>query len=160
MKKILSVLIALCVVGVAFAASPQYTAVDGGYIYKLVETITIADTLAATDSVTIKSNFKPDQGWEYILVNPAFSGTGSDSVAIQVRIECENANGTKIYTAYSDSITVAVGKAGLLSFGGRAFGAQYDIRGFTYTGAGTQAIISGSWQIWKRRPVVATTTSY
>jgi hypothetical protein len=160
MKKILSVLIALCVAGVAFAAVPQYTAVDGGYVVKLVQTITIADTIDATDTVVIKNDFKPDPGWEYVLVSPAFSGTGSDSVALQLGIECENAAGTRIYTALSDSVTVATGKASLLSFGGRAFGVQYNLRFYTYTGAGTQLIMNGTYQIWKRRPIVATTTLY
>lgn len=129
-------------------------------ISKLDTAITVADTLGATDSITLMSNFIPEPGWSYALISPTITGTGSDSVAIQIRVQCENSAGDVVYTAYPDSVTAANGQVIDLAFGKLAFGSRYNIRGFTYTGAGTQAIISGDWQIFRGKTVGIEVSTY
>lgn len=141
--------------GVANAAAPTYGATDATYEYGgLASTISssVFDTLAETDSTTLISGFTWDPDWQYVLVRDAITGTGSDSVAMQVRADCLNSSGTLVYSVPIDSLTAAAGEAVFIPISGTIFGSKLRIKLVTYTGNGGQVILN-KFYIFKRRPV-------
>jgi hypothetical protein len=161
MKKFLVFLLAL--VSICFADAVSNTADDaaysveglatsGGVVVGDISSSTGYDTLAASDSVTILSNWKPEPGYEQLLVVGQITGTGSDSVAFAVRVDVKDNSGNLLYRATVDSVTSSAGKVLNLAIGTKAIGFQYDVKFKTYTGAGTQAIINQVF-VFKRRPI-------
>jgi hypothetical protein len=136
-------------------------ATSGSTIVGSISTSTGYDTLAASDSSgVLLSNWIPKKGFDYILVVGTITGTGSDSVALQIVVDCKDANGNVIYRATPDSITTGAGGAFNLDIGtidaaggaGVAVGHKYDVKLKTYTGAGTQAILNRLY-VYRARPV-------
>ena len=160
MRTLLSaILFVLFVVSGLNAAAPAYSATDAFYQYGGVDiaisTSTGLDTLSgATDSMTLLSGkaFDVQSGWQYILVRDAFSGAGSDSVAIQVNLDALDKDGNLLYRTAIDSFTASAGEAVLLPLLGTVFGHKYRIKLHTYTGNGGEVILN-RFYIYKRRPV-------
>lgn len=153
MRSILAGLVVLVAVFAAHSAAPTYATTNGVYEWKKDTTIDsdgAFDTLAATDSTTIVSGWTPDNAWEYILVRDPITGTGSDSVKVQVRMDCYDGSNL-IYSVYPDSFTAAAGEAVFLPIAGTAFGTKFTIKGVGYTDNGGQVILN-RLAIWKRRP--------
>lgn len=163
MRTLLSaILFVLFVVSGLNAAAPAYSATDASYQYGGVDiaisTSTGLDTLSgATDSMTLLSGkaFDVQSGWQYILVRDAFSGAGSDSVAIQVNLDALDKDGNLLYRTAIDSFTASAGEAVLLPLLGTVFGHKYRIKLHTYTGNGGVVILN-RFYIYKRRPVTMT----
>jgi hypothetical protein len=130
-------------------------ATSGVTIVGSISTSTAYDTLAASDSSgVLLSNWIPRKGFDYILVVGTITGTGSDSVALQIVVDCKDASGNVIYRATPDSVTTAAGGAFNLDIGTieGAVGHKYDVKLKTYTGAGTQAILNRLY-VYRARPV-------
>jgi hypothetical protein len=147
------------VLGAAFAvmaAAPTHAAVDGVYEWKIDTTIDADgafDTLvSANDSTQLLNDWRPDQKWEYILVRDAITGTGSDSVQVEVRVDAYDASGNLLYRTAADSFTAADGEAILLDFGGTLFGHKFDIELSGNANIGSQVILN-RFSIWQRRAV-------
>lgn len=162
MRTLLSaILFVLFVVSGLNAAAPAYSATDAYYQYGGVDiaisTSTKFDSLCgATDSMTLLSGkaFDVQSGWQYILVRDAFSGDGSDSVAIQVNLDALDKDGNLLYRTAIDSFTQAAGEAVLLPLLGTVFGHKYRIKLHTYTGnACVGKVYLNRFYIYKRRPV-------
>lgn len=160
MRTLLSaILFVLFVVSGLNAAAPAYSATDAYYQYGGVDiaisTSTKLDSLCGdADSMTLLSGkaFDVQSGWQYILVRDAFSGDGSDSVAIQVNLDALDKDGNLLYRTAIDSFTQAAGEAVLLPLLGTVFGHKYRIKLHTYTGNGGKVILN-RFYIYKRRPV-------
>jgi hypothetical protein len=150
-----SALVVLLVIAGCFAAAPSYSAVDAVYEYGGLD-YNIAsgafDTLVGVDSTTLVSGrvFSPD--WQYILVRGAVTGTGSDSVAMQVRVDALNDAGTLIYSTLVDTLSAAAGEAIFLPVFGSIIGSKIRIKLIGYTGNGGQVILN-TLGIYKRRPI-------
>lgn len=158
MKKmfIYTAIITMLAIVFAQAAAPTYGTTDAVYEYGGKD-YTIAysafDTLVGVDSTTLVSNrvFNPD--WQYILVRDAITGTGSDSVKIEVRCDALDSDGNVLYTVAVDSLTSSAGEAIFLPVFGTVIGSKVRIKLIGYTGNGGQVILNG-FHIYKRRPVV------
>ncbi len=120
------------------------------------------DTLLnASDSSELATNVRLEKGWRYILSRDAITGTGSDSIAIDVRVYAYDQNNNIIYYTSIDSITAAAGEQIEIPFGSTFGGSQfhYSIRLFSYTGNGTQVILN-RFYLDKRKAYVVSPTSY
>ena len=142
MKNILAFL--LIVVSFAYAAAPTFSSgvnythlgiATGGSI----STATGYDTLGAADSATLTSNFVPEKGTENILVNSAITGTGSDSLVIQVLVDALDGSDNLLYRTIADTITSNAGEPVTLPLYGAT---KYRIKLKTITGSGTQVILN------------------
>ncbi len=160
MRRILSALLLLlvCAVG-ARAAAPTFSAVDGVYEWErdtAIDTDGAFDTLAGTSdsSTIIDSIWRPDKGYEYILVRDAITGTGSDSVKVQVRVDCFDGL-TKMYALAIDSFTASTAEAVHIPIGGTLYGNKFRIRAVAYADNGGQVILN-RLAIWRRRAVTIT----
>ena len=154
MKKFLSLFAVLLCVAVVNAAAPTYSTTDavieyGGLDYTIASGA--LDTLVGVDSVTLVSGraFSPD--WQYILVRGAVTGTGSDSVAMQVRCDALDSDNNLLYSTPVDSLTAAAGEAIFLPIFGSVIGSKIRIKLIGYTGNGGQVILN-RLHIYKRRP--------
>lgn len=150
-----SSLVVLLVVAGIYAAPASYSATDAVYEYGGLD-YNIAsgafDTLVGVDSTTLVTGriFSPD--WQYVLVRGNVTGTGSDSVAMQVRVDALNETGTLIYSTLVDSLTAAAGEQIFLPIFGSIIGSKIRIKLIGYTGNGGQVILN-NLAIYKRRPV-------
>jgi hypothetical protein len=154
-KLILSALLSFFVVGAAYATAPTYGTTDATYEYGgLATTISsgVFDTLKGVDSTTLISNFVWEPDWQYVLVRDAITGTGSDSVAIQVRADCLNSSGNLLYSVLVDSLTASEGEAIFLPLSGTLFGSKLRIKLVGYAGNGGEVILN-KFYIFKRRPL-------
>lgn len=156
MKKIFALLLVMLIAFIAFSAAPTYSTVDSNLEFEFrngdtISTVAAFDTLGATDSTTIVSDFVPERPWEYIYIRDAITGTGADSVAVVVRVDCKDAyNGTVIYSVAIDTIVAAAGEAIAIPFGGTAFGNAFDIKLVSIAPSGGQLIINKGY-LWRRR---------
>ena len=144
------------------AAAPTNAATNSSYEYGGLEYEISAsaglDTLAgANDSMTLMDarSFTSSvrQGWEYILVRDAFTGTGSDSVRCILYADALTGSGSLLYRTAIDSFTTSEGEAVLLPFNSTVIGEKYRLKIITYAGNGGQLILN-RFKILKRRPVV------
>lgn len=155
MKYFLIALFTFLMVTVSYGDAPSNSYVDSWPLWQAdtaIDTNGAFDTLAATDSTTILTNFNPRFGWNYYLQHDALTGTGSDSVAMEVRVDLKDNNGN-VYQYYAvDSLTSSAGETVLLPFGSKMFGDKCDVKLRTYTGSGSQIIIN-RLRLWKARPI-------
>ena len=157
LKKIFIVIASFLAVN-AYSAAPADAVVDAAYEWgydasNSPSTGTAFDTLAANDSSEIIADLVPERGQEYILVHDAFTGTGSDSVALQVRVDCKDGSGNILYSTVIDSFDAAAGEAIALPFGGTLFGNKFDVNLVCYgTGDGTQVILN-RFLLYTRKPI-------
>jgi hypothetical protein len=164
MRKLMASMLAVAVLGAisaVMAAAPTHAAVDGVYEWKLDTTISSSaglDTFTtAGDSLALLTGFRPDQKWEYILQRDACTGTaadgsGSDSVKVQVRVDCFNSSGSLLTRTNIDSFTTAPGENILLDFGGTLFAEKINIKLVAIADIGSQLILN-RFSIWQRRAV-------
>ena len=154
-NKMFFVISILLMVAFAFAnTAPSHSVTDGYYVTVRDTTIrsTAAwDTLGATDSLTVLTDYNPDIGWEYILALSPLTGTGADSLVAYIRVDAndENGNVTQYYSC-PDSVLINTGTNTRLPFGSAVFGMKYDVKLLTTTGSGTQVIVNRA-HLWKRR---------
>ncbi len=153
MKKIIIILIAL--VAVLYADAPTstiYVANSGEWDIDTVISSGAFDTLAAADSTTILSKRKLEVGYEYALVHGAFTGTGSDSVSLQVRADLYNyRNDASVFASIPiDSLTSSVAEMIIVPIGSTIFGRKLTIKFLGYGDDGGQLIIS-NLALYKRR---------
>ena len=164
MKKLILMLVVAFVAFQVNAAAPTYAAVNSNYTFDYngddsPSTAVAFDTVtSATDSSALATNFVPKRGYEYILVRDAITGTGSDSVALIVRVDALDGSGNLLYSTAVDSMTAAAGEAIALPFGGTLFGNKFNIVLKAYAGAGTQAIINRAYMF--RRKALTNTKDY
>lgn len=130
-----------------FAGSaPSWDATNANYFVgkdTIIATSAFDTLTSATDSSDLITGWEPDDGWEYALVKGAITGTGSDSVKIQVNLDCYDVNGTLIGRYVQDSITAAAFEIMELPVrGGVIPGHSFDIVAKCYTAAGGQAILN------------------
>lgn len=160
MKKIVKIfLTALLLCVVAHGAAPSRVAVDGAYDWELYDTISLAgnkyDSLQTTTDSTsnLVARWRPEKGWEYILVRDTISGPGSDSIAIAWRVRAKDYNDSLLYTVTFDSSTAIAGEAMVIPVGQTCIGDQYEIIGATYTGHSVSGWVRlNGLYIYRRRP--------
>jgi hypothetical protein len=161
MKKILAVLL-VCLISLAvFAAAPTKVTVDGSYYWERVSptwaatvsaTYALVDTSVDPDSVFFLRNFVPDKGYEYVLTRGTSTGTGGDTVAQQVIINCKGTNKEQLYQVVADTFTLAAGEAVVLPFGQTAIGVYYDVFAKSYTNYTGKTRIYQRVGLYKRAP--------
>jgi ribosomal protein S28E/S33 len=141
----------------AKALAPTSAVVDAVYENGGLDTIIKGsagfDTIVGVDSTTLLSGHIFETNWEYILVRDAITGTGSDSVAMQVRVDAMDGSGNVLYTKAIDSLITSAGEAIAIPLWGTIFGSKIRIKLIGYTGSGGQVILN-RMHIYKRRPVV------
>jgi hypothetical protein len=159
MKKILfAFMFTLLMAGYVNAAAPTNALTESYYIVvkdTSIDTAGALDTLAVdTDSTILLTNFKVRPGWEYILTRDAITGTGSDSVKLQVNIDATDRNGTLMQRFAADSFTTSAGEDVVLPFYTTAFGdnGKWKVIIKAYTDLGSQVILN-RFQMWRRIPV-------
>lgn len=163
--KTLSIFLGLILVLVTgiFAAPPTNAVTNAAYEFGGIDVnlpISSAagfDTLAAVDSSTLIVS-KPfggaGQGWEYILVRDAITGTGSDSVKIQVVLDALDGKGVLLYRTAIDSFTTSGGESVLLPVYTTSIGSSFRIKLISYTDNGGQVILN-RFYVYKRRPLIS-----
>ena len=134
---------------VSYSAAPaawsaQDATPDWGFNSKKAASSAAAfDTLVGTDSTTLWSNLNPTRGRLSTIVRDAITGTGSDSVNLQVRVDCKDGfDGNLLYSVVVDTIASSVGEAIALDFGGALKGSYFDIKLVGLAGTGSQVIIN------------------
>ena len=153
MKKFIALIILLAAFVANAAAPSAYTDAVGVFDYEEGDTIGAAyDTVKAdNDTSVLFANFVPEQGYEYILGRTAITGTGADSITIELGMRCEYPGGTAICTVYVDSFTAAAGEYVSFPFSNYPAG-QYDIFVIGYAGIGSQVIFN-KMQWFRRKPL-------
>ena len=145
MKKNLFALIVLALTFVSFAANPAKMTANGSasqiYMWDSTTYGGHSDTIAATDSITVKSGIVPEIGYEYVLQLGGVSGNGADSVDLEVYLEAFDGT-TKIGSAAIDTLSTANTEAILLPFGQVApFGQKYTVKLRGITGNGGDVVL-------------------
>jgi hypothetical protein len=101
------------------------------------------DTLVGTDSTTLWADLNPTRGYFSTIVRDAITGTGSDSVNLQVRVDCKDGvRGNILYSVVVDTMTSSAGEPIALDFGGALKGNRFDIKLVGLAGTGSQVIIN------------------
>lgn len=133
-KIVLAAALVLSVVGLTHAAgAAAYSATDANYTWGLdtaISTSTSYDSVIGNatpaDSIAIRSNWYPKQGWEYILVHDGLT-TSADSCTLAIVVKCEDGSGNKLYEFAADTIVSSSGGAYELDIGGGAIGHRFDV---------------------------------
>lgn len=111
MKKIVSGFILLIGCISVFSAPATYPAVYGDYYMEKITSMSRStagfDTLVADDSTTLVTKGVFPAGCAVILARDAFTGTGADSVALQVIIDAYDVGNNLLYRTVVDSIVSA-----------------------------------------------------
>ena len=162
MPKFLVAMFIAFICSVTFAATDAVVEVEGyavqsGSAVGVISSSTAYDTVGASGTITLLSNWVPQKGYNYALVVGTITGTGSDSVALAIVLDCKDASGNVIYSATVDSVTSSVGGAfdldvGSIAAGAGAIGHKFDVKLTAYTGAGTEAKLTRLY-IYRSRPM-------
>jgi hypothetical protein len=149
--KFLSVLLLL----VAFCFATTVATTSGVNYENMGIRLTISsasayDTIAATDSATLTSDFVPPRGEEILLVHSPFTGSGSDSVHLAVNIDALAADGSVLYRALADTLASANEQPISLPLLG---GAKYRIKLNGISGANGGVVILNKVYLYGRRGV-------
>lgn len=99
------------------------------------------DTLVGVDSTTLVTQITIPAGSAYILQRGPITGTGSDSVAMQVVVDSYDNNGVFLQRSLVDSLTTAAGEQIAIPFFDTIFGEKFTIKLVGYTGNGGQVIM-------------------
>lgn len=150
MKKIFGMVLALA--AFAFAVAPTVTS---GVNYEALGIATggkisaaaAYDTLGATDSSTLATGFVQDKFCESIFTIDAITGTGSDSLAVQVIVDALDYNGNLMFRTVVDTISTATGEAITLPLNG---GSKYRIKLKSIAPSGTQIILNRMYILSRR----------
>lgn len=148
----------ICVfVAAVFAAAPSTTTDVNYEDIGTIVTISGAaafDTLGATDSSTLTSTLVNREGCEYILTRDAFTGSGSDSVAVQVLVDALDGGGTLLFRTIADTAVLAAGEAVSLPLVG---GTQYRVKLKSIAPSGTVIILNRLYIVGRRLLTVTKT---
>lgn len=125
MKRFLLGLIMLAACAVSYAAAPDDAVVDGAYFWELDTTIaeTKFDSLAGDDSIVIATSFKPDPGWEYVLVTNAITENAEAEMILNIATLDED--GDQMYLNTAVDTLGDDGGAVLLPFGSTCMGNSF-----------------------------------
>ena len=155
MKKILGLILVLA--GLSFALAPAASTALGvpSITRDQVISATLLDTVKgwtglAKDSLTVLSNFKPIQGYEYFLVRDVLTG-GTDSIKIRVVVICNSFEGRAMYAVDVDSFTTAAGECIALPIGNTLFGGSYTIKLYGYAANSIAGVILNRVSIYRRQ---------
>jgi hypothetical protein len=124
---ILTILVALFCISLQ-AAPPTGETVDGNYVWELDTTISDAssfDSLVGDDSIVIASAFKPQPGWQYILVTNALT-EGAEAEFI-LNIASLDEDGDVMYVSSAVDTIADEGDAVLLPFGETCIGNAFKL---------------------------------
>lgn len=146
MKKILFLfpMLFLLVTGL-FAATPSALS-DGLFSGVIGQIPTTLDTVkSATDSAVVLTSFtvsKEFKGCAFVLVQPAMTGGGSDSVKAIVRVKQYTSSGTYLGTyTTTDSMSTSTAYRFILPIEStRCPASKYDIQYIGYTASGGEVI--------------------
>ena len=159
MKNVIFMLSCIFAMAVAsYGAAPTANADDGNYIWELDTTISDADefdTISGDDSIVVAAKYKPQPGWEYILVTDAIT-EGAEAEFI-LNIACLDEDGDVLYVLSAVDTLTDGGGAILLPFGQTAIGNAFKlviVDGGGDTSAGGTENILNTVKIYRRRTVV------
>lgn len=148
MKKFLIALLSL--VAVSFATT---VVTSSGVNYEnlgirmTISSANAYDTIAATDSATLTSDFIPNRGEEIMLVHSAITGGGSDSVNLVVNVDALGTDGSVLYRIAADTLVAASEVPVSLPLLG---GAKYRIKLNGITGNGGVVILNKIYLVARR----------
>jgi hypothetical protein len=127
MKRFLFGLIVLSAFAVSFAAAPADAVVDGAYFWELDTTIaeTKFDSLSGDDSIVIAAAFRPEAGWEYILVTNALTENAEAEMILNIASLDED--GDVLYVSSAVDTLADGGGAVLLPFGSTCMGTSFKL---------------------------------
>jgi hypothetical protein len=120
------------------------TAIDAGMDGKLYvsNAAGFKTFTAAGDSAILKSAWVPVAGWEQFVAWDVITGTGSDSVALDVVIQGLGPAGEILGSVHVDTITSAAGSFLVLPVGNTVVGFSYKVYVKAITGVGTSTILN------------------
>lgn len=159
MKKFLLFITVMLVTAVCVhAIAPATPAVGANkYVYANNDVKRSAgfDTLVGTDSTTVFSKVSLKAGSAYVLTRGPITGTGQDSVALQVVVDCYDFNKVFIRRVVVDSITSSTTTPGediAIPFFDSIFGSYFTVKFVPYgsTLNGGQ-VIMGSVALYARK---------
>lgn len=148
MKLFKIILLALITFVVAYAAAPSaWSLQSAAPSWGFDGTITVSDeagfdTLVSTDSVALWTNLSPKRGYFYSIVRDAITGTGADSVALVVRIDCKDSKNNILYSTVIDTMVSSVGEPIAIDFGGALKGNYFDVTLVGTSENGSQVIVN------------------
>jgi len=154
LSKILAVL--LLFAAVLFAAAPTGETVDANYVWELDTTISDAagfDTINGDDSIVIVDNWKPEPGWQYILVTGALT-EGSEAEFI-LNIACKDEDRDVLYVSTAVDTLNDDGGAILLPIGETLIGNFFKLV-LVDGGSDSGVNILNHVKIYKRRAITGT----
>lgn len=99
------------------------------------------DTLVGVDSTTLVTKISIPSGSLYILQRGAVTGTGSDSVAMQVVVDAYDQSGNFLQRTAVDTFSTSAGEQIAIPFFDSIFGDKFTVKLVSYTGNGGQVIL-------------------
>lgn len=145
MKKLLFGVFVLLFALSSFAIAPAAPTVYANKFLESYPTLSKAanfDTLVGVDSAVVFNKQPiPSGGSAYILSRGAVTGTGSDSVKIQVVVDSYDANNVLLYRTSVDSFTVSTAEDIAIPFFDTIFGDRFTLKLIGYTANGGQVIL-------------------
>lgn len=161
MKNVIFILgLLLTMVFAVNGAAPTANADEGNYIWELDTTISDAaefDSIVGDDSIVVAAKYKPQAGWEYILVTNALT-EGAEAEFI-LNIACLDEDGDVLYVLSAVDTLNDDGGAVLLPFGQTAIGSAFKlvlVDGGADLSAGGTANDLNTVKIYRRRTVCGT----
>lgn len=143
MKKILlfiSVLLATAVCVHAIAPTAPSVAANKYLVTYLTKPAGFA-TLVGVDSTVIANKIALKAGSAYVLTRGPITGTGSDSVKIEMVVDVYDFNKKFVRRVAIDSLTASAGEDIAIPFFDTIFGSYFTIKWIGYTGNGGQVIL-------------------
>lgn len=98
-------------------------------------------TLVGVDSITLATKISIPAGSSYILQRGAITGTGSDSVKLELVVDSYDGSGNFFQRTIIDSLTSSDGEQIAIPFFDSIFGDKFTIKLVGYTGNGGQVIL-------------------
>lgn len=144
MKKILGLIFALAVVSSVSAAA--FTATAGYNIewqkYNHVVTPIASDSLIdPDDTIAVCTKTPFESGWIYLLKWGTMTGTGSDSIDIDIAVKTYDKNDSLLSTTAVETITAVTSRNVALPIHRTDFGAKFTILMSSSAAAGYQILI-------------------
>lgn len=143
MKKFLlfiSVLLATAVCVHAIAPTAPSVAANKYLVTYLTKPAGFA-TLVGVDSTVIANKIALKAGSAYVLTRGPITGTGSDSVKIEMVVDVYDFNKKFVRRVAIDSLTASAGEDIAIPFFDTIFGSYFTIKWIGYTGNGGQVIL-------------------
>jgi hypothetical protein len=99
------------------------------------------DTLVGVDSTTLATQITVPAGSAYVLQRGPITGTGSDSVAMQVVVDSYDNSGVFLQRTVVDTFATSAGEQVAIPFFDTIFGEKFTFKLVSYTGNGGQVIL-------------------